>query len=68
LTPLIPSSELSLALTKIIGRKAPKYRKLYTLICDGTLPAIRLGGRWFVQSQDLPTIVQILGLDQRQAA
>jgi hypothetical protein len=43
-----------------------KYKTLYGQVLDGTLPAERVGGRWFIRRKDLQEIAAALGLPQRR--
>jgi len=44
------------------GAAVPGYRKLDELARDGRLPIIRVNGRRFVKSDDLPGIADLLSL------
>ena len=48
------------------GQQAPSYRKLWTMVVDGLLPAEQISGRYRVRRADLPAIVVQLGLSPAQ--
>ena len=57
----IPLTQLPRELSAQFAR-SPGYRKLYTRILDGTLPAHQDGSRWLVRREDIPAIAAALGL------
>jgi hypothetical protein len=59
---LIPLPQLPRELTAHTGQQAPSYRRLYTLVLDGRLPATQVNGRHHVRAADVPAIVEALGL------
>jgi hypothetical protein len=44
------------------GAAVPSYRRINQHVADATIPAVRIGGRWFLRTEDLPQIAEILGL------
>ena len=60
----IKLSELPRRLRDEFG-EAVSYRRLYTAVLDGIVPAERdaSGSRWLVDADDLPEIAQTLGID-----
>jgi hypothetical protein len=48
-------------LRRLAGAAAPGYRRLYSLVLDGRIPAeIGRNGRWTVSRADLPRIAAML--------
>ncbi len=45
--------------------KSVSYSRLYKAVLDGTVPAERVGSRWFLRRADLPVVAGILGLTIR---
>lgn len=37
-----------------------KARALYTAILNGTIPAVRLRGRWYLSRRDYPAIIRVM--------
>ncbi len=45
-----------------------RYQALWTRCCDGTIPAEKIGGRWFIRRGWVPEIAKVLGLKVPAAA
>ena len=55
--------QLPRELKEIVGVGAPGYQSLYRKVVDGHIPATRTpAGRWMIMREDLPSIMQTLGL------
>ena len=55
--------DLPRELLSYTGGKTVSYRRLYTRVLNGTLPASRShGGRWVIDRDDIPQIAAALGL------
>ncbi len=65
---LIPLTELPAALRPFAdpadaaAQNRIRYQALWTRVCDGTIPAEKVGGRLFAQREKLPDIARALGL------
>jgi hypothetical protein len=59
-------TDLCPTLQQLYG-SSPGYRRLYSLILDGKIPAQRRSGRLSVGEDDLPRIAEILGLSAPDA-
>ena len=60
---LIPLPMLSRRLAALTGGPPPGYPRALTAAQSGTLPVIRLGGRWFVPTSELPKAAAVLGMN-----
>jgi hypothetical protein len=65
MTKRVPLTALSRELTALTGQPAPGYRKLWTMVVNGELPAEQVNGRYTV---DVRAVAQTLGLTERVAA
>ena len=65
--PLIPLSSLARELIVLTGR-SPGYQTLYRELVSGTVPAHKVGDRWFIKRTDLRVIADALGLTASEAA
>lgn len=64
-----PLTDLPRVLIEAGYDDAPKYRTIYTAAVDGRLPAQRDGGgRWTFNADELPQIIEALGLAHDVAA
>ena len=52
-------------LTALTGTQAPGYRRLWTEVVDGRIPAEQVNGRYQVRRTDLPAIAASLGMTAR---
>jgi len=59
---LVPLSMLSRRLAALTGGMAPGYSRALTAAQSGTLPVVRLGGRWFVPTSELRKAAAVLGM------
>lgn len=65
----IPLTHLPAALIEAGYNDAPSYRACYNHVLNAKLPAKQnRAGRWFVNLEDLPAIVEALGLGESLAA
>jgi hypothetical protein len=66
----IPASALVLALIRRYGAPCPQSaRQIHGLILDGIIPATReINGRYMVDSSDLDTIADIVGMTANRFA
>ena len=61
-------AELPRMLREMTGKRAP-YQRIYRMIVDGDLPAEKTeAGRWLVRREDVPGIVEKLGLKAKERA
>ena len=58
----IPLPLLPRELAALTGAPPPSYRRCYTLVLDGRLPAELVNGRHQVRRADLPAIAELVGL------
>ncbi len=71
---LLPLTELPPALRKFADPadtatlKSLGYQSLWAACCNGTIPAEKHGGRWFVRRERLPEIAKARGLKVPAAA
>jgi hypothetical protein len=60
---VLPLPDLSRELLAYTGGRTVSYRRLYTRVLNGSLPARRsAGNRWLVDRDDIPAIAAQLGL------
>ena len=59
---LIALPILSIRLAALTGKRSPGYQKMLNAVHDGALPAIRVGGRWFVPVTELTKAAVALGM------
>lgn len=65
---LMPLAELSPALRPYVdpadaaGLRRIGYQPLWLKVCEGVIPAMKIGGRLFVQRSQVPDIAKSLGL------
>jgi len=70
----MPLAELSPALRPFIDPSDAAalsrigYQRLWLRVCEGVIPAVKIGGRLFVQRSHLPDIARVLGLIAAPAA
>jgi hypothetical protein len=68
-TALVALTALPRELAALTGGDVPSYRKLWTMVVDGRLPALQTNnGRYQVARSDLPNICASLGLRLKEAA
>ena len=65
---MVALSALPRELSAFTGQQAPNYRKMWTLVVDGLLPAMQVNGRYHVRRADLPAIAATLGLSPAEHA
>ncbi len=49
-------------LVELTGREPPGYPRALRAAVDGVLPAVRIGGRWYVADRDLDAAAAVLGM------
>jgi len=57
----IPLTALAPEIRRLTGRRTT-YRALYNRVLNGDLPAALVNGRWEIDPDDMPVIVERLGL------
>ena len=62
MTDTLALTALPRELSAFTGQQAPSYRKLWTMVVDGLLPAEQISGRYRVRRADVPAIATTLGL------
>ena len=60
---LVPLPMLSRRLAALTGGTPPGYPQALTAAQSGTLPVVRIGGRWFVPTSELPKAAAVLGMN-----
>lgn len=51
---MVALSALPRDLSALTGQQAPNYRKMWSMVVDGLLPAEQVNGRYRVRRADLP--------------
>lgn len=59
---MVALTALPRELVALTGGEVPSYRKLWTMVVDGRLPAEQVNGRYQVRRSDIPEIAAKLGL------
>ncbi len=65
---LVPLALVSSRLATLTGEAPPGYARTLRAALDGLLPAVRVGGRWFVAEADLGAAAAVFGMRSAPAS